>query len=47
MRSLDEQDAQGLLRQTGHPPTARDLPRDAIHRPTVELQVCFGSHAAR
>ena len=33
-----DQDAQRLLWQAGAAPVARDLSRDAIHRPAVELQ---------
>jgi hypothetical protein len=41
------QDSQRLLWKTGRPALARDLSRDTIHQPTIELQVRFSSHASR
>jgi hypothetical protein len=33
-----EQDAQRLLRQARCPPVARDLARDPIYRPAIEVE---------
>jgi hypothetical protein len=42
-----EQDAQRLLRQSRRALAARDVPRHAIDRPAVELQVRLRRHAPR